>query len=427
MRISNSFKFIHAADLHLDSPFRIHHKRSPELGALLSGAALEALTRLCDLAIEQKVDFIVLAGDIYDGIERGIRAQLRLQREMTRLKDHSINAYLVYGNHDPVDISKSMAITWPENVFHFPTSPKTYSFHRGGSRVAEITGISYKSREEQRNLAQMFPDVTSSEVFQIAVLHANIGGSSEHANYAPALISDLVVKGYDYWALGHIHKRSILSENPLVIYPGNIQGLHLKPSERGMKGAELVEVSPSGVKHRSVPLASVYFDNVVFDASGYDAPDLLVDEVVGLILATQRETYFSKPLILRLEFQGSVSEECYSIFLDTGELLEELSDRIRDLTDDIFIDSIALKFSKSRTLEDLVSLSDVVGELINEIEIWGSSESQLKEFTFQDSSKKNVLAKLKKAGLSELFTFTQDDLISATRLLAQLFSEGDGQ
>lgn len=427
MRISNSFKFIHAADLHLDSPFRVHHKRNPELGEILSGATLGALTRLCDLAIEEEVDFIVVAGDIYDGIERGMRAQLHLQREMTKLRDHSINAYLAFGNHDPVDAGKSMAISWPENVFHFPTSPKTYAYKRGDACIAEISGISYKTREEQRNLARMFPDVTDSEVFQIAVLHANIGGSTEHANYAPAPISDLVEMGYDYWALGHIHKRSVLSENPLIIYPGNLQGLHLKPSERGLKGAELVEVGPDGVKHRSVPLANVYFDKVVFDTSGYEAPDLLINDVVASIVARQQDDYFARPLIVRIEFQGVLHEECNPVFFDIGELSKEVSERIQIFSDELFVDSIGLNLSRSRGLEDLIGLSDIVSELVNEIEMWRGREHLLESFSFQDSSKKNVLAKLKRAGLSQLFTFNEDDLDSAKGILGQLLSEGESQ
>lgn len=299
-----SFKFLHAADLHLDSPVQIRSASGSSILPKLSTATLDSFTDLCVFASDEHVDFIVLAGDVYDGIERGLRAQLRLFREISNLRDLGINVYMVHGNHDPIVGSKEIAMKWPDNLYVFPKSPKTFDLVKDGQVYGRITGMSYESKHETRNLALQFPEVIGSNLFEIAVLHANIGSANEHANYAPATLDDLLSKGYDYWALGHIHKRTVLNDKPKVIYPGNLQGLHLKPSERGPKGAELVKVDAGGISNCPKPFSKVIFDQISFDVSNYKTFESLMRGLDDAIKSLS-DNLNLRPLVLRIQFMGN--------------------------------------------------------------------------------------------------------------------------
>ncbi len=422
MKVPFPFKFVHSADLHLDSPFRIHKGRDEELRDLLLGASLSAFSRLCDLAIDEKVDFIVLAGDIYDGIERGVRAQLEMRRQLLRLGSHGITVYMAFGNHDPIDSAERFAIDWPENLVIFPVLPKTFSLERDGMEFGEITGVSYQTREERRNLARLFPN-SYTELFSIAVLHSNVGNSQEHGNYAPAALADLIEKGYDYWALGHIHKRTILSESPLIVYPGNIQGLHMKPSERGPKGAELVAVSQGGITHSFVTLSDVLFDIVKVDVSGYRTLNALIDGCIEG-LEQRRQTVGERPLVARIDLVGIVGEELEHLAENLDDVNNELLLEARNMRPAVFLDQLDGHLLRRRGLEDLVALSDVVGELIKEIGEWRQDDGGAGQVTIEGDLRSMLVARLKRLGIAGSLIVRQADVDSAEILLSDLLSGG---
>lgn len=418
MNVPFSFRFIHAADLHLDSPFKVHLEKNRRLGEILKDATLGALTRLCDVAIQERVDFVVLAGDIYDGIQRGMRAQLHLQREILRLGAENIQVYLAYGNHDPVGGSRDLAISRPGNLVVFPTEPTTHRLSKGGVTYGEITGISYQARDEKRNLALMFPEAPPG-VFSIAVLHGNVGGSTEHQSYAPASLDDLLAKGYSYWALGHIHKREVLSPDPLVIYPGNTQGLHMKPSERGVKGAELVEVTPNGVHHRFIPLAQIHFDQIKVDVTDEVSLDKLLIATISQI-SDRRDALGSKPLVARVEFVGALAGNLEEAFNVPKSIREELAGLAESLEPAVFVDEVLIRVKRSRTLEDLVGLSDVVGELVAVIRDWEGNEQRLANFAPEYSSRIKIATTFRKNGISDITGYSGADLVAARDLLTEL-------
>ena len=422
MKVPFPFKFVHSADLHLDSPFRIHKGRDDELRDLLLGASLAAFSRLCDLAIDEEVDFIVLAGDIYDGIERGARAQLEMRRQLLRLGSQGITVYMAFGNHDPIDSAERFAIDWPENLVIFPDLPETFSLERDGMKFGEITGVSYQTREEHRNLARLFPN-SGTELFSIAVLHSNVGNSREHGNYAPASLPDLIEKGYDYWALGHIHKRTVLSESPLIIYPGNIQGLHMKPSERGPKGAELVAVSQSGITHSFMTLSEVLFDIVKVDVTGYRTLNSLIDGCIEG-LEERRQRVGERPLVARIDLAGIVGEELEDLGANLDDVNNELVLATRDMRPAVFLDQLDGHFLKRGSLEDLVPLSDVVGELIKEIGEWRQDDGRLGQVTLDGDLRSMLVARLKRLGIGGSLAVKRADVDSAEILLSQLLSGG---
>lgn len=239
-----AFRFMHAADLHLDSPFKGLSTLPEPIKGVIRESTFVALRNLVQTAIEEQVDFVVLAGDIYDGADRSLRAQLRFQRAMEQLSEQAIPVYIVHGNHDPDDGRKAK-LTWPESVHFFSSKEPEWveAVDRQGRKLAHIQGMSYPTSAVKDNLAALYAS-RRSDLFHIGLLHGNVDGDAGHDNYAPCTLQQLSASGLDYWALGHIHSRRILREAPWVVYPGNIQGRSVR--ETGPKGCCLVDVSETG-------------------------------------------------------------------------------------------------------------------------------------------------------------------------------------
>jgi DNA repair protein SbcD/Mre11 len=270
------FRFVHAADLHLDTPFEGLGQLAPDIAAALRDASLEAWDALVQACIDHDASCLLLAGDIYDGADRGVRAQLRLRDGLERLSQRGICTFIVHGNHDPLG-GWSAIREWPEGVTVFGCDTvQSVPLVRDGQLLAVVHGISYGRRDVTENLALRFrrgPDTT----LQIGLLHCSAGPQGEHAAYSPCSLDDLRRTGIDYWALGHVHSRRVLAErNPWVVYPGNLQGRSLKPSETGAKGAFLGKVSDGRVEKLTfLPLSRVFFVEIVVDIAGVsDLPAL---------------------------------------------------------------------------------------------------------------------------------------------------------
>lgn len=243
----SGFRFIHAADLHLDSPFR-GMSHVPELvRERLRESTFSALRELVRLAITEDVDFVVLSGDIYDAADRSLRAQLRLQRSLQELSQQGIGVFILHGNHDP-DSGMQAQLKWPDSVVVFGSAQvEAYPAYRRRSDglqeeqpVAIVSGISYANQALNENVALQYRRIPDSTLYHIGMLHGNVDGDMNHDNYAPCSKQDLIRSGMDYWALGHIHTRQIIHTAPYIVYPGNTQGRSVK--ECGTKGCYVVEV-----------------------------------------------------------------------------------------------------------------------------------------------------------------------------------------
>ena len=223
-----SFRFLHTADIHLDSPLRGLAGQEGIAAERVRTATRDALAQLVGLAIEEKVDFLIIAGDLYDGDWRDYKTGLFFTRQMGRLNREGIPVYLLHGNHD----AKSQItprLELPDNVQVFGTrKPETFSLDE--LKVA-LHGQSFRQRDVTDNLALNYPDPASG-VFNIGVLHTGLGGMGGHENYEPCALDDLINKGYDYWALGHVHQANVLHEKPHIVFPGNLQGMHGRPAPR---------------------------------------------------------------------------------------------------------------------------------------------------------------------------------------------------
>ena len=295
------FKFIHAADLHLDSPFRGVTAQAPEIAAALQDATFRAFEGLIQLAIEQQVLFVLVAGDVYDGADRSIRAQLRFRDGLAQLAAHGIHAFVVHGNHDSLD-GWSSALTWPDGVKAFGAQPETVVVQQDGLPVAAVSGISYgRSRVTESLAQQLHPD--AGELFQIALLHANCGGYAEHEPYAPCTLDELAAAGFDYWALGHVHEHAVLSQYPHVVYPGNTQGRHIR--ESGPRGACVVHVDQGKQVELSFhPLDSVRWMAPNVSISGVDSVDALQRTLEKAALGG-RDAADGRAVVCRITLEGS--------------------------------------------------------------------------------------------------------------------------
>ena len=199
------FRFLHAADLHLDSPFKGLSEPPPAIARVIRDAALSALDRLVQTALEEQVDFVLIAGDVYDLRDRSLRAELRFLQAVERLQEAGIGVYVVHGNHDPLD-GRRAALKWPDNVYFFAADQveSIIAHSRDGHPVARIHGISYPTASVTRPLAPLFQAV-DEPLYQIGLLHCNVDANRAHANYAPCSLEDLLRTRMDYWALGHVH------------------------------------------------------------------------------------------------------------------------------------------------------------------------------------------------------------------------------
>lgn len=241
-----AFSFIHAADLHLDSPFA-GLSRLPEgqerIAREVRDATFAAFDALIDLCIDKQVDFLLVAGDVYDGAARSLRAQLRFRDGMRRLDQAGIRAFVAHGNHDPLD-GWADSIQMPAGVHTFGPDVASVVLEKQGAPVARIHGISYPTRKIGKRFGRGFSRA-GDEAFQIGVLHCNAGGNPNHDPYAPRTIEELVAAGLDYWALGHIHESIVLRQSdPFIGYAGNTQGRHI--NESGPRGCFLVQVDAAG-------------------------------------------------------------------------------------------------------------------------------------------------------------------------------------
>ena len=239
-------RFVHAADVHLDTSFRRH---DASLRQRLQQAGRDAFSALVDLTLEERADALLIAGDLFDNDWLTIATERVLTRELARLTDAGITVVYTTGNHDPGRTNyRATHIDWPSSNFHLHASrtPQRIPVHRGGERVGWVVTAGHQTTHESTNLASTFPPAPGPQP-AVALLHADVGGAQgapddEAGNvYAPAALSDLD-PGYDYWALGHIHKRQRLREDSPAWYPGNLQGRDF--SETGAKGALVVDLNP---------------------------------------------------------------------------------------------------------------------------------------------------------------------------------------
>jgi exonuclease SbcD len=233
-------KFIHAADIHLDSPLNGLSAYPDAPADQLRSATRDAFTALVDRAIEEAVDFMVIAGDLYDGSWRDYNTGIFFCKEMGRLKRAGVPVFVLFGNHD-AESEMTKKLDFPDNVKVFPSNkPATFQINK---LAVALHGQSFKQKETTSNLVTGYPAALPGQ-FNIGVLHTALEGYSAHASYAPCTVNELHAKGYQYWALGHVHDFEHWTGPSTIVFPGNLQGRNVR--ECGRRGAVLVTVEEAG-------------------------------------------------------------------------------------------------------------------------------------------------------------------------------------
>ncbi len=292
------FRFVHAADLHLDSPLvglDLKEDAPRELIREAPRRALEALVRLC---LDEKADFLVLAGDIYDGDWKDYATGQFFIAQMRRLGDMPV--FLIRGNHDAAN-KMTRALPLPKNVKVVGESaPETCRLHH---LDAAIHGRSFQERETRDNLVREYPDPVPGW-FNLGLLHTSLAGSNTgHDTYAPCSEEQLVNKGYDYWALGHIHQRCVVRQaRPAIVFPGNLQGRHVR--ELGEKGAYLVEVDDDNTVSLAFRRLEVVRWEIVDHRAKRDLDALSVLKEAAAAVRAQAEAETDRLLALRCRIVG---------------------------------------------------------------------------------------------------------------------------
>ncbi|MGG5371209.1 metallophosphoesterase family protein [Enterococcus sp. AZ196] len=305
-------KFLHAADLHLDRSFEGLIAVPEHFQEQLAAANQKMLRNIVDTAIAEAVDFILLAGDTFHQNRPTLKTQRYFFQEMARLDEASIPVFMNFGNHDFYQADRYW-FAFPDNIQRFNTEQvETKTFRTGAGEKVGITSFSYQHPTIEAAMVEKFPHKQAVD-FQIGMYH---GGQMP---YAPFQLTQLVSKGYDYWALGHIHVPQVLSQQPYIIYPGTPQGHTQK--ETNLTGVTLVESQGNQLIPKSISVEAVRWEKRTLSLAAVRHPR----EIFSLV----RKLTVNLPTLLHLELSDTenLGEEL-AYKLASGELLEALQEEV---------------------------------------------------------------------------------------------------
>jgi DNA repair exonuclease SbcCD nuclease subunit len=353
----SEFRFLHAADIHLDSPMRGLEADPDAPVSLLREASRRAFRNPVDPAVGEGGAFVVIAGDLYDGDWEDVRTGLFFTEQAARLAAEDIALVMVAGNHDAASVI-TRRLRLPERITLLPHDCcQTLLFDRYG---VAVHGQSFATRSVTEDLSRHYPQAVPG-LFNIGLLHTSLTGRPGHANYAPATVEALVARGYDYWALGHVHAREVVHENPWIVFPGNLQGRQSR--ESGAKGASLVTVREgrvAGVEHR--PLDVLRWCLIDVHVAGERNWDSVMARV-GCALSQALDAAEGRPIAARVRLSGAT-------FLHPRLASEPESVRQGVVAEGcqhgagaVWIEAVSTSTTQPSDLEALRSRPDVVGQL----------------------------------------------------------------
>jgi DNA repair exonuclease SbcCD nuclease subunit len=354
-------KFIHAADIHLDSPLRGLESYEGAPVDSIRGATRQAFKNLVELAISEEVNFVLIAGDLYDGDWKDYNTGLFFASQMTKLREAGISVFIVSGNHDAASqISRQLRM--PDNAKIFSAKePETIAI--SGLDIA-IHGQSFAKQAITEDISSGYPDAIPGH-FNIGLLHTSATGREGHEPYAPCTMEGLLSKGYDYWALGHVHKQETLHEYPWIIFSGCIQGRHIR--ETGDKGCTLVSVDDGqiiAVEHKEIDVLRWGIRSV--DVSEAESVGDIVD-IVSAIMTDETAKSDGRPLALRLIITGK-SKAHARLIANPEQCINDIREVATDISNgDIWIEKIKIRTAAQIDIEEMRNRDDAVGELLRSI------------------------------------------------------------
>ncbi|HEX4338974.1 MAG TPA: DNA repair exonuclease [Polyangiaceae bacterium] len=353
---SPKVKLVHAADLHLDSPM-LGLERYP--GAPVDevrGATRRAFEGLVDLCLAEDARLLLIAGDVYDGDWKDYSTGLFFVAQLNRLREIGARVVVVRGNHDAgSQITRHLRL--PDHVLELPHArPVTHVFEELG---VAVHGQSFRDRSTKSDLASGYPDGIRGAL-NIGILHTSVTGRPGHDDYAPCTLDTLVRKEYDYFALGHVHRREVLSRAPWVVFPGNLQGRHMK--ETGPKGATLIDVDGgrvTSVEHRTLDV--VRWTVCEVDARDADAPDDVLDRARAA-LGREVDAAEGRTLAARVVVHGA--SRAHAALQSHAERWEaELRAAATEFPDELFLERVVLDTRAELDVERLAERRDALGQV----------------------------------------------------------------
>ncbi|MBC3609215.1 exonuclease SbcCD subunit D [Listeria monocytogenes] len=318
-------QFLHMADLHLDSPFIGLSTLPQPLFSAIQESTFQSLERITTVAIKEAVDFVLIAGDIYDSEDQSVRAQARFSKEMKRLEVANIPVFMIHGNHDFIEKHKEK-LTLPSNVHVFSEQVEVMSHKTATGVSVNIYGFSYNERHIRSSRVDKYK-IQGNADFHIALLHGSeVSSSEEHDVYAPFRVQEISKKGFDYWALGHIHKRQSLAESPSIYYPGNIQGRNRK--ESGEKGASIITLSEASTTIDFIGTSPIIWEEAVITLPENSEINAFYRETTKLLESYQGRSHsYFLHIIVKMENKQKI---------DTNDWLQMLQEEV-EITDNTFV------------------------------------------------------------------------------------------
>ena len=372
------FKFIHAADIHLDSPLKGLELYDGAPADEIRGATRRALENLVDLATDREADFVLIAGDVYDGDWKDHNTGLFFVSQMTQLRKADIPVVMISGNHDAANkMTKSLPL--PENVELLSfTQPRTASSKKLHDLGVAVQGLSFAKAAEYDNLARDYP-VKKNGLFNIGLLHTSLAGAEGHEPYAPCTIDELRQKQYDYWALGHVHNRKVECNDPPIVFCGNLQGRHIR--EPGAKGCYLVTVDGGGQVGLDFHPLDV-FRWAVCDVPAADAEH--PDDVLALFSRELSKLTWNNagvPLAVRVVVTGR-SRAHEQLAADPVAWTNHIRATALDVADgSVWVEKVKFQTSAARDFDDVALADGPIGELLRYVDELRNNESELLELS----------------------------------------------
>jgi len=362
---SVAFKFVHTADIHLDSPLKSLAMREQGLADLVGNATRQVLRRIVDLCLSEQVQALVIAGDLYDGAQTSMKTARFLAQEMRRLDEAGVEVYLIRGNHDAMS-KITTELELPSSVKVFGGRAEVVSTNWNGHPVA-VHGISFRQPHAPDSLLPKFKAPVAG-AFNLGILHTSLGGAAGHDLYAPCTLPDLQAMGFDYWALGHIHVRKVYEGQTTVVMPGIPQGRDI--GEAGQKSVTLVSVADNGEMTLSERcLGAAQFERVDLPCDGIELWSDLLDALQRTIRQARRD-FEAEHLILRIDVRGASS--LYWRARRDQDLLFAEAQVVAEQLGTVWIDKIELGLKVPEATPPV----GAVGELLELLEQEGPSDGR---------------------------------------------------
>ena len=356
----STLRFLHVADIHLDSPLRGLERYEGAPVEEVRGATRRAFENLIHSAIRERVDFVVIAGDLYDGDWPDFNTGLFFAKGMAQLGESGVPVYVVRGNHDAAS-RLTRVLPLPKNVHLFPEkAPKTLTDDNLGLAVH---GQSFATAAVLDDLAGAYPEAIPG-YFNLGVLHTSLNGRPGHDNYAPTTEQVLRSRGYDYWALGHVHAREIVSREPWMVFPGNTQGRHIR--EQGAKGCELVTVEDGRVATEPLALDVLRWTELNIEVAGIPDLDALLDHAAAAV-RTRLAQADGRILGLRVRLSGAGA-----VHREVSARPETLAEQLRAMALDVsggdaWLEKVDVRVRPALDLDQLALGDDPIGLMVREL------------------------------------------------------------